>query len=215
MATRPVYVPVNQAPFLSSHMIEFSWNAGFAASQKKKNIVALHEAYGKRFPDSKVLEISSKSLQELGVKLSAFNLKKYVPQLEVYIPVECVFQGGKVFTNGGPYTDLYEKTSREAKKDERLKTSGTLEKFFFDGKEIPSTPKTAFYDWIYINSLLENPELAEGLLEYEAFTDIEFNPGKSINCQAKAAAVYVSLAKQGMLEQCKEFETYYRLLKDG
>lgn len=31
--------------------------------------------------------------------------------------------------------------------------------------------------------------------------NIEFNPQKSINCQAEAAAVYVSLSKQGLLEE--------------
>ncbi len=39
------------------------------------------------------------------------------------------------------------------------------------------------------------------MLGYDAFTDIEFNPQKSINCQAEAAAVYVSLRKQGLLEE--------------
>lgn len=34
--------------------------------------------------------------------------------------VECAFQSSKVFENGGAYTDLLYKTSREAK-DERLK----------------------------------------------------------------------------------------------
>ena len=37
-------------------------------------------------------------------------------------------------------------------------------------------------------------------MEYDAFTDIAFNPQKSINCQAEAAAVYVSLKRQGLLE---------------
>ena len=41
----------------------------------------------------------------------------------------------------------------------------------------------------------------EHMLGYDAFTDIEFNPQKSINCQAEAAAVYVSLRKQGLLEE--------------
>ena len=36
-------------------------------------------------------------------------------------------------------------------------------------------------------------------MEYDAFTDIEFNPNRSINCQAEAAAIYVSLQQQGLL----------------
>ena len=39
-------------------------------------------------------------------------------------------------------------------------------------------PKTIFYDWLYINAVLENPLLAAELLKYNAFTDIEFNPKK-------------------------------------
>ena len=212
MATRPVYMPDVKAPFLKSYMPEFVWNGGFAVSQKQKNIVALHEAFQRRFPESRVLEISSKSLQGLGVKLSAFNLKKFVPELGVSVPVECVFQGGKVFNAGGPYTDLYEVSPRDAKRDSRLKSSGMLKSFFFDGKMMPITPQTVFYDWIYINAVLENAEPAEELLNFDAFTDIEFNPAKSINCQAKAAALFVALARQGVVEECREFDAFYRIV---
>jgi hypothetical protein len=38
-------------------------------------------------------------------------------------------------------------------------------------------------------------------MEYNAFTDIEFNPDKSINCQAEAAAIYVSLVNKNALKQ--------------
>ena len=212
MANRPVYVPMNKAPFVDAHMPEFTWNGGFAASQKQKNITALHDSFHRRFPDSKILEISSKSLQPLGIKLSAFNLKKYVPELGRSIPVECVFQGGKVFAAGGPYKDLYEASARDSKRDPRLKSSGMLRSFSFDGKEMPITPKTAFYDWIYINALLENPELMEQLTEFDAFTDIEFNPAKSVNCQAKAAALFIALHRQGLLDQCRDPETFLALL---
>ena len=213
MASRPVYVPKMSAPFLNSIPVEFTWNGGFAVSQKQKNIDAIHSGFLHRFPERKVLEISSKSRQELGVKLSAFNLKKYVPSLGKSIPLECIFQGGKVFAGGGPYIDLYTGTSREAKKDPRLKSSGMLKNFYFEGKMIPLVPKTAFYDWLYINALLENPELAQELLQYDSFTDVEFNPDKGVNCQAKAAAVYVALARLGLLEQVKEFDSYIALFK--
>ncbi len=213
MASRPVYVPKMSAPFLNSIPVEFQWNGGFAVSQKQKNIDAIHDGFLRRYPERKVLEISSKSRQELGVKLSAFNLKKYVPSLGKSISVECIFQGGKVFSAGGPYTDLYEGTSRAAKKDERLKTSGMLKNFYFEGKTIPLVPKTAFYDWLYINALMEDEELAKELLEYDSFTDVEFNPDKGINCQAKAAAVFVALARLGLLEQVKEFDSFVKLFK--
>ncbi|MGN0514461.1 MAG: DUF6977 family protein [Lachnospiraceae bacterium] len=59
--------------------------------------------------------------------------------------------------------------------------------FSFEGNEFPLEPWTAFYDYIYLNALLENEDLAQIVLQYDALTDIEFNPNKSLNCQAKAA----------------------------
>lgn len=213
MAMRPVFAPGKRKNEADVFMTEFAWNSGLSVSQKQKNIVALHEAYTRRFPERKVLEISSKSLQELGVKLSAFNLKKYVPELGRSIPVECVFQGGKGFSAGGPYTDLYTASPRDAKRDGRLKNSGMLKAFWFDGKAYPLLPRTAFYNWIYINALMENPELSEPLLEYDGFTDIEFNPDKSLNCQAEAAALFVTLARKGLLEQCRTFEGFMDVIR--
>ena len=213
MATRPVFASAKKRPGADIYMTEFLWNKGLAVSQKQKNITALHAAYNQRFPDQRVLEISSKSLQPLGVKLSAFNLKKFVPELGTEVPVECVFQGGKVFAAGGPYTDLYTATSREANGDPRLKQSGILKGFCFDGKSFPLNPPTAFYNWLYISALREHPDLAAELLEYDAFTDIEFNPDRSRNCQAEAAAVFVSLNRQVLLESCDTFETFAALVK--
>jgi len=211
MAARPVFVPMKKAPYVDCCMTEFTWNKGLAVSQKKKNVVALHEAFNKRFPQRKVLEISSKSLQEEGIRLSAFNLLTYVPSLGRSIPVECAYQGGKVFAVGGPYTDLYTALPKDAKRDGRLKSSGMLRGFYFEGQRIPALPKTAFYNWLYIRALTENPELAEALLRYDAFTDIEFNPGKGINCQAEAAALFVSLSREGLLSRCADVETFLPL----
>lgn len=213
MASRPVFVPLNKPPFVDVFNSEFNWNGGFAVSQKQKNIVALHSSFNKRFPDKKVLEISSKSLQKLGVNLSAFNLKKEIPSLNLKVPVECVFQGGKVFAAGGPFTDLYLASPRDAKRDSRLTANGRLCYFTFDGKEMTLIPKNAFYNWLYINAILENPEYIEELLEYDAFTDIEFNPDKSINCQAKAAAVFVALERLSLLDQCKDFDSFITLFR--
>lgn len=213
MSQRPVFVPHKRAPYSDVFMTEFVWNSGLSASQKKKNVVALHQAFNARFPEKKVLEISSKSLEDLGVKLSAFNLTKFVPSLGKAVNVECIYQGSKVFAVGGPYTDLYTATSRAAKGDPRLRSSGELRSFRFEGKDFPLTPVSVFYDWLYINALLEHPELAQALLEYDAFTDIEFNPNKGKSCQANAAALFVSLHRQGLVEQCRDFDTFLSLVK--
>ena len=211
MATRPVFMAFEKAPYVVEYHPEFVWNSGFAVSQKRKNICALHEAFAARRPDAKVLEISSKSMQELGVRLSAFHLMKEMPSLGKRIPVECAFQGSKEFLRGGPFQDLYEATPRDAKRDARRKENGPLCGFILEEKKCPLRPTTAFYNWLYINALLEDPALGAELLAYDAFTDIEFNPEKSSNCQARAAALFVALSRQGLAESCRDFDTFVKL----
>lgn len=211
MAIRPVYISCAEAPYFKTYQTEFSWNGGFAVSQKQKNIHALHAAFNFQFPDLRVLEISSKSMQYVGIDLSAFSLMKYVPTLGKSVTVENVFQSSKIFENGGPFIDLITASPRDAKSDERLKSSGKLIGFRFNGSDFPIEPKTIFYDYIYMNALLENEALAQEVLSYDAFTDIEFNPNRSINCQAKAAAVYVSLCKAGLKDKIKDFQSFKKL----
>ena len=190
---RLVFVPDYENKSVKEYRIQpASWAGGFAASQKQKNIAAIHEMFLKASfgKGKKILEVSTKSPDILGTRLSAFNLLKYVPSLDKKVPLECVFQAGKVFENGGPYLDLLEVKPGEAKKDPRIKNSGRIIAFEFEGKRYPTTPLTYFYDTLYMEALDENPEIAGQLLEYDAFTDIEFNPEKSINCQAKTCALY-------------------------
>ena len=53
------------------------------------------------------------------------------------------------------------------------------------------------------------------VLDYQAFTDIEFNPEKSWNCQAYSVALYVSLVKNGMLEKALDSkENFKEIVKD-
>ncbi|MBQ2955204.1 MAG: hypothetical protein IJE08_01955 [Clostridia bacterium] len=213
MAQRPVFMACDYRPYSAEWQVEFTFNSGFATVQKQKNITALHKEFVEEFPGKKVLEISSKSLQPEGVALSAFNLEKFIPSLGKTVTVECAYQAGKVFEHGGPFTDLLEKTSREAKKDERLHTSGAIVGFAFEDMRFPIKPATAFYDFLYMNALLENEELAKKVLEYDAFTDIEFNPKKSQACQANAAAKFVSLSRAGLIDQIRSVDTFLQLFR--
>ena len=179
--------------------VEFEFFSGFSDTQKRKSINSLHQEYLKKNNTKKILEISSKSEDELGVRLSAFNLMIKTKNGKEF-SVESAFQSSKVFEKGGPYKDLLDVPSKMAKKDERLKTSGKVIGFSIDGKSFKTEPKTYFYNWLYINTLHLNKDLSTKVMEYDAFTDIAFNPQKSINCQAEAAAVYVSLKRQGLLE---------------
>lgn len=199
MANRPVFLPLPSGTALVRTInVEFIWHAGLAVSQKQKSIDSLHAAARTRLSISSVLEISSKSSDRLGVALSAFNL--HLQHAGRSVPIEILFQSSKRFEKGGPYSDLLNVLPREAKRDPRLQTSGRLIEFVLGEERWPTEPRTAFYDWIYINALRDNPDLASQLFNYQAFTDIEFNPERSINCQANSAALFVSLVNQGVLD---------------
>lgn len=202
MAERPIFIPATEgAALVRTRFVEFQWFPGMAASQKQKSVDALHHAACKIPGISKILEVSSKSREELGVALSAFNLTFTTVKLQRTFSVECAYQSSKVFERGGPYTDMLGMTSREAKRDERLLSSGRLIGFRFFGIDWKLEPQTAFYDWLYINALKKKPIMSDQLGEYSAFTDIEFNPERSINCQAYSVALFVALKARGLLEE--------------
>ncbi len=199
MAERPVFMPSPvDTELVTEPSFQLTWNSGFAAVQKEKNIKALHEA-AERQGYSPLLEVSTKSEEKLGRHLSAFHLKVRTGRLGE-IPLECAFQGSKVFTGGGPYTDLYDAEVRVAKRDHRLQNSGPLQGFIFDGFSFPLEPKTAFYDWLYVGVIYEHRHWLTRLYRYAGFTDIEFNPSKSVNCQARSCALFVTLMRRGLLE---------------
>ena len=202
MAIRPVFVAdIGTKGFVKEVPVSFTWYAGFSVAQKQRSIVSLQENFQHFYKDSKVLEISSKSTERVGNSLSAFNMMIYNGEFGKNYTVECAFQGSKVFERGGPYKDLLDDSSLEAKRDTRLKTSGRLITFDYGGYKWPLDPKTAFYDWLYMSSLYKKNALKEEVLSYDAFTDIEFNPDKSINCQARSAALFVSLHESGRLDE--------------
>ena len=215
MATRPIFIPnLNETLGAEEKLLDFKWHSGLAKSQKQKSVLELHKV-AKDLGYERVLEISSKSEHELGIKLSAFNLLITTPKNRNVFTVETAFQGSKVFAKGGPYRDLFGVDSLAAKKDIRLKESGPLVKFQFFGREFPLIPRTFFYDWLYINALVQNEKLAEEVAVYQAFSDIEFNPKKSINCQAHAVAIYVSLVTSNKLQFALESPTnFLGLLND-
>lgn len=200
MANRPVFLPVYEgSQYVKTVGVEFEWHPGLAVSQKQKSIQSLHTEAAKQLQIGSLLEVSSKSSNPLGVSLSAFNLSFKTIRPVIQMSVECAFQGSKVFQKGGPYTDLFHKSSLEAKKDPRLKNSGELTGFQFFGTHWDIEPLTAFYDWLYLNALVKNPDLCTAIMDFDAFTDIEFNPKRSINCQAYTVALFNSLQKRGEL----------------
>jgi len=201
MANRPIFLSTNNPKKLFEEKnIEFKFFNGFSVSQKSKSIISLHQS-AEQQGIAKVLEVSTKSDSEIGWALSAFNLMVEFDG-DKQISLECAFQGSKVFEGNIQYKDIYYKTSIEAKKDVRLKQSGNIIGFEFEGEFWENEPKTAFYDWMYINALYKNRrDIVDELLTYSAFSDIEFNPKKSINCQARTCAVLVSLVKLNLIDE--------------
>lgn len=201
MAQRPIYIPMKDGPILvKTKMVEFQWVPGMSATQKQKSVDSLHQAAMELDDISSVLEVSSKSRLSIGVELSAFNLKFQTLKQNRTFCVECAFQGSKVFEQGGPFKDMFFMSARDAKKDERLRNSGRLTGFQFYGVNWDIEPQTAFYDWLYISALKKKPEYVEELLNFSAFSDIEFNPERSINCQAYSVALYLSLYQRNLIK---------------
>lgn len=202
MAKRPIFIPdFSGFPYVDTVDIEFKWHPGFAKSQMQKSIASLHKVAEKSQKISPILEISGKSASDLGVSLSAFNLSLKTLN-DQRMSVECAYQGSKVFENGGPYHDLYSVSSREAKTDDRLRNSGALVAFNFCGENFPTEPKTAFYDWLYMNALSQREtDLVKKLEGFQGFSDIVFNPNRSLNCQARATALFVALSKKELIDE--------------
>ena len=202
MAKRPFFTPtLNEKELVKINSVEFTWFSGFAKSQKQKSISSFHGNISKEFKLDKILEISTKSENKLGIQLSAFNLRINYKNEEYFL--ESLFQGSKIFTDQGPNEDIYEKSSIDAKKDERIKRSD-LKEFSFFGETF--SLDFDFYSWLYFIALNQNKKLKAEILNYEAFTDIEFNPEKSLNCQAYSAALYSSMVRNRILNNNKEYK---------
>jgi len=168
--------------------IEFNWIKGISYSQKCKRRDEFHKEIQKKYDINRVLEVSTKSNKDIGIKLSAFNLKfKYKDNIK---SVEEIYQSSKIIDNNSIIGFKYED-------------------IFFENE-----PKGMFYDWLYISALKQNEEYLNQLEEYEVFTDIEFNPKRSYNCQARAVAIYKTLYQRRVLDEylsdINKFKEYYK-----
>lgn len=212
VSVRPVFIPQTEGrDYVEKIDIKFTWYPGFSKEQKRKSIKSLHERIRQKTNSIRILEISTKSEERTGIKASAFNLKLVLD--EVSATLESIYQGSKVFESGGPYKDLYQKNSLESKRDPRLKSSGNLEGFEFSGEFWGVNEN--FYDWLYLNALDQNKEVRKNILDYDAFTDIEFNPKKSYNCQAFSAALFSSISQRGQdLKEIKNKTKFKKMFSD-
>jgi len=207
MVTRPVFSPIyDHVGVKETASAPFVWNPGFSMLQKQKNVVALHEAIKRQYPELRPLEISSRSRESIGVNLSAFKLGVW--SHEKYYTVESVYQASKVFEgNKGPFPGLYEKKPSEVRDSLKLVSRGRIVSYQMGSDKWALMPTRAFYDWVYCRALYRNQTLVKGVRAFNCFTDIAFNPIKSVNCQAYAVSLYLSLMSNGVLEEalsCKQ-----------
>lgn len=211
MAMRPVFT--NRLDHGTSrvvaHDVEFTWSPGMSLQQKRRCITSLHEEAHRVIDKSmqnadceavEILEVSSKSDSDLGVALSAFNLQFQLQNIPSTVSVENAFQCSKVFEKGGPFPELLLGSTRDARHQIKSVDRGRLTNFELEGKTYSTQPLTNFYDWLYIRSLHRCTDLTEQLKNYNTFTDIEFNPKKSINCQASSVALYQALVKNNTID---------------
>lgn len=212
MSKRPVYLPKAGKPFYTTESYELDWASGQSAAQKTRNIQQLHEQFALAHPDTSILEVSTKSGVDAGVRLSPFHLSLRLPSLRRDFPVENIYQASKAFRHGGPYVDLLGTTPAAAKADPRLNDSGELAHFVLENEQYPAFPGFLFYCWIYLQALLAHPSLASTVKKTGAFTDIEFNPAKGKVNQAMACAMFHSLADLNLLDQARTFEGFKNIM---
>lgn len=224
MATRSVFVCKDCYPFFEEISVDFDWFPGFALSQKRKSQISLHRNFLNAYPFEKVLEISSASLYALGASLSAMHLYKRTSK--GITSVESAFQSSRIYGKGeneiGPFPEYLFLPGRECKKIVKDRSQGMISyRYYFDGMEFYAPPHfiSLFYNYLYLNALCEeeNKTVASSLLDqhHTAFTDLAT---LSLNCQARSAAIFVSLVRNGLINEVQQYDTYLKLFrtnKDG
>jgi len=198
VASRPVFVPYAKEGLVDERTVTFTWHPGLALAQQQRSVESLHGEAKERgwYP---LLEVSTRSLRPLGIRLSAFNLRLTTTD-NVSVTVEAAFQSSKVFVDGKSLAHLLTLSDgREIKAQVKEHEGRELERFSFEDRPWPLKPLTAFYDYLYLRALREDCErdssLISQLTEFAGFTDIAFNPKRSFNCQARACALFVTLCK--------------------
>ena len=148
MAERPVFIAYKDMakPYFEEVNVAFTYFPGFAVSQKQKSLNSLHANALENHKNWKILEISTKSTEPLGVRLSAFNLCFIDEETGFQYPLENVFQSSKTYVNGGPFRDMLSLSPKDSKRDIRHHSSGDLVCFTWKNWKCALEPKTMFYD---------------------------------------------------------------------
>ncbi len=218
MAIRPVFVPdtdPDHSQLFHEHEVDFQWQPGRSPQQKKANIVKLHVAAMRRNL-APLLDVSPESNDLFGAHICASNLA-VEDDRSFLVPLKAVYQGSKVFTGGGPFTDLYLKQEDEIVGDERLTSSGKHVGFRFRDLEWGAKSGTMFYDWLAIHAIHRYQKLRTGIRRFNGFTEIDcLSRGKTV-CHARSCALYVALAGKKLLDEVIDSQDFFIevLIKDS
>jgi hypothetical protein len=199
--------------------VTFAWHPGMALSQMQRSIDSFHEEAA-RLGISPVLEVSTRSRSPLGVSLSAFNLRLQTSMVEHPVTIEAAFQSSKLYLNQGAPTYLLNwEDGRAIKARVREFQGEPITGFRFEEADWPLAPTTAFYDYLYLRGLRDlcndNEDVEDEILSYRGFTDIAFNPKKSLNCQARSLALFIALGgSQGLVGLLEDQEFLLKLMVD-
>ena len=205
MAIKMCFLASENQPFVEE-LVSFTYVKGLSFSQKQKNAISFHDAIRSKFPNAKILEVSTKSQNQLGVFLSAFNLK-----LNGF-PIESIFQSSKVFCDGTQFENLMYASPKDAKQYITNANLGMLSHFKYNNKIFPLEPRSLFYDYLYVSALNQIPKISKQLKEFDIFTDIEFNEKKQFNCQARSCAIYSYLLRTNKIDYfLSSVETFAQL----
>ncbi len=207
---RCFFAPTDKSPFFDEGIVTFEFSPNTVPGSHEKNSLSLVAEIQEAHPRARVLEISTASNQLLGVQLSALNLK--LRSAWGHNSVERTYQASKIFERGGPFLELLT-DSRSAKAFPGMKSSGRLQGFQGpDQKFFPADGRSTFYDRLYIQALIQNPELLTSLLPFEIFTDVRFAKTKlgfhlsqPMNTQARSCAIATGLFKSGGISRLEQF----------
>jgi len=197
LTIKTLFLPKPSPPYFEEVRIVFKSTLGQRLHEIQKSITALHVEIQTHFDGLRLLEISSRSPDPIGNRLSAFNLNI---SLEGHLfPVESVYQSAKCFESAGPNLSLRTMSPPDAKLFYRGKKVGHLSHFFFENENWPLVSYPNFYDYLYIRALIES-KLHSLTSPYSGFTDSAYvtpklNPTepKIANCQARSMAIFQGL----------------------
>lgn len=206
MAVRKVYLPLTEYPYAKEVSITFPWSNG----SKQQNVQAVLDTFHDVYPEVPALEVSLASAQPEGIGAAAMKLPFRLGSSEQEAPVGIVYEASKVFENGGPYPDLLQCSHQKVLKDARLQKSGRCTGYRLEDTVFPAEPYPyAFFNWLYGCALRQNPDQAEAILKFGAFTDLTLGSSKKDrNSPARAAAVYAGLAAAGKLSCLDSYEAF-------